>query len=220
MGQCRVVGFPLGCNRRRAAWILTYLAVMKSRQSIRIQRSFENQETVATLWGAGAAIKIRISGPSCARQRRAIAVSFFRHIRPFFEFFREGTIDHLHDGRTNFYRNEQRGLNLFDSSSFNHPGARAGFRIRMLRLELGWSQKELSRHARVCRSQLSEIERGNCLPRLVTLKNIERALRIRREAIRPIRAGRDTRQADIGPHGTFNTWRGFENSMEDPPHEL
>ena len=68
---------------------------------------------------------------------------------------------------------ERRGLNLFRSTPFESQQAQLGFRIRMERLESGWTQEELARQVGIQSHQISRIERGLCFPHLNTIRRFE-----------------------------------------------
>lgn len=125
--------------------------------------------------GTLARISIKISGRLKSRQRRAIAVALLRQVRPLLEHFSGGMIRHGEDS-TDFRRLEERGLNLFKSSSPCSPNGRLGFAIRMRRLELGLSLRALSSRAGLSVDQISRIERGLSRPQRRTLQSLGKAL--------------------------------------------
>ena len=51
--------------------------------------------------------------------------------------------------------------------------------LKQLREERGWSQEQLAERADLNRSYLSEVERGNAIPSLVTVSKLSIALDIR-----------------------------------------
>jgi DNA-binding XRE family transcriptional regulator len=98
-------------------------------------------------------------------------------MRPFLEYFRGADMTHF-DHTPNFKRDDERGVKVFPSSSFDSRTGKLGFEIRTRRLEKGWTQQRLARAAGLCHSHLSEIERGHCNPHHHTLRVIEDALQI------------------------------------------
>jgi DNA-binding XRE family transcriptional regulator len=143
---------------------------------IRIERSENFQETEVEVSGSMAFLSFKVRSRLGPRQRRAMALAFFRRIRPFLEYFSHANVWHSNASSASFKQNEERGLNVFASSDFPSATGNLGFEIRILRLEKGWNQQELARVARISRCHLSRVERGLIRPRRATLRQIEQAL--------------------------------------------
>jgi DNA-binding XRE family transcriptional regulator len=143
-----------------------------------IRRSRKNQFTYMEVSGCLGEISIKVTSHLNARQRRAIALGFFRQIRPFLKYFRTGSAHHSENQLTDFFRNEARGLIIYPSEAISANAGRIGFAIRMQRLEMGLTQEALARRSGIIRSHLSKMERGLCLPRRTTFYQLERVLKI------------------------------------------
>lgn len=144
---------------------------------IRICRNLKSQTTEIQLWGLPGSVKVVVEGRLSSRQRRALGLTFFRHIRPWIEYFRmRGYVMHWDDPRFDLGLLEARGVNLFESQTASTAAGDFGFRIRMQRLGIGLSQEELARKAEINRCHLSEIERGLVLPNRSTREKLWQAL--------------------------------------------
>lgn len=127
------------------------------------------------LTGPVGRVSVQIDSFISPRERRAVALAFFRQIRPFIDYFSSTRLSHF-DNIPNFDRDEERGVFDPRSPTFNDPIAQRGFEIRMRRLSLGFSQEQLAKIAELSVSQLSKVERGLCRPHAYTLIRLERAL--------------------------------------------
>lgn len=145
------------------------------KRRITIRRHPKTHSTNVSLSGPVVAIHLKVVSKLSPRQRRAIALSFFRQIKPCFKYFRAGGVFQSDSNSFDFFRNERRGVNLFRSSEFATPHGELGFKIRIRRLEKGWSQSKLATKAKLCDRHLSRIERGLCRPSRATLQKIERS---------------------------------------------
>jgi DNA-binding XRE family transcriptional regulator len=146
---------------------------MKSKMVIK--RDWRIPSTRVTLSGSAGRVSFEFVSRLRPRQRRALAVAFFRRVRPFIEEFTRGDVFHS-DGSTDFRRNEVRGLTLFPSAEFDSTLGRLGYAIRTARLNKGLTQRATARKARISRKQLSIIERGLSCPHKATLQRLERVL--------------------------------------------
>jgi DNA-binding XRE family transcriptional regulator len=132
--------------------------------------------TVLTLDTFLGTIDLRIVSHLSARQRRQIALTFFRQIRPWLQYLRSGAIYHLGDS-PDFRRAEERGIQLKTALDITTPKGLEAFRLRMRRLERRWTQAELAERVQMSRRQLSRIERGLHRPSARVARNLEYALR-------------------------------------------
>ena len=144
-------------------------------RKILFERDWRTPSTRVTLIGFVGRISFEIVSRLPPKERRAVAVAFFRHIRPFLDRYSRGDVHHS-DGSNDFRRNEERGFTLFPSAEFDTKLGRLGFNIRMARLKRRRSQGQLALEAKISRKQLSLIERGLCCPHKATLQRLERAL--------------------------------------------
>jgi DNA-binding XRE family transcriptional regulator len=142
---------------------------------MKIERRFDQKRTVLTASGPLAAIRLEIIGRLCPRQRRAIAIGFYRQLRPWLELLENTRIHHLEDARYNFERERLAGLRLFRYRDLDSPATAIGFKIRMQRLEGGYTLRQLAHKADINPGHLSEIERGLYLPRPGIRRKLEAA---------------------------------------------
>jgi DNA-binding XRE family transcriptional regulator len=140
-----------------------------------IKRDWRIPSTQVYLSGFRGWIRFEIVSKAPPRERRAIAVEFFRRLRPFIDQYSRGDVHHS-GGSLDFQRDEERGFTLFPSAEFETRLGKLGFGIRMARLKKRWSQSTLASEAKISRKQLSLIERGFCCPHKATLQRLERAL--------------------------------------------
>ncbi|MCM2324608.1 MAG: helix-turn-helix transcriptional regulator [Oligoflexia bacterium] len=132
----------------------------RSKKRIQVWRSGDFRKTTLEVLGPVALLRLEVVARLSPRQRREMAKSFFRQIRPWLEYFTEAKVHQWDSAMMNFPRDEARGVRTFVSRGLDRVQGEVGYRIRMQRLRLGWSQEGLARRARVNRSHLSEIERG------------------------------------------------------------
>ncbi|MGK5087063.1 helix-turn-helix transcriptional regulator [Bdellovibrionota bacterium FG-2] len=141
---------------------------------IKISRSNDRRRSVVDVWNHLYHVRMEIRTNLPAKQRRAIAVYFFKHLRPCLK--HDFSISLQHDTfRGDFEDIKRRGLPTFQSSK-NEKLRKNGFNIRMRRLDLGWTLNELAQASGIDASHLSELERGLYAPRALTLKKLEKAL--------------------------------------------
>jgi DNA-binding XRE family transcriptional regulator len=135
--------------------------------------NLNRRESVFEISGPVGILSMRIKTRLSARERRAVAIAFFRQIRPFLEYFRTGRVHHFDGGSFGFRRGEERGVNVFRSASLGSAGGILGFEIRVQRLKKGWSQSELAQRAHLSHAHVSKIERGLCIPHSLTIRRLE-----------------------------------------------
>ena len=128
------------------------------------------------LTGPPVRLVLRIEARLSARQRRLLAVTFFRQIRPWLEYFSSSSLHHLEDHWLTVQREKVRPVRDFGRAAIDEPGGVSGYRIRMRRLNLGWTLQDLAGRTGLSRDQLSRLERGRCYMRRGTRSRIERAL--------------------------------------------
>jgi DNA-binding XRE family transcriptional regulator len=128
-------------------------------------------------------LKIEVKGLINKRERRAVLLATFRRIDPLFKLldfedhrFDEGWIVHRDGSWENAFRDLERGVKLRQAVRTRTSEQKLGFEIRMRRLKIGLSQQALAASAGINRSHLSQIERGQCRVKLMTLRLIENAL--------------------------------------------
>lgn len=125
-----------------------------------------------------AAVEIRVRTWRSRRSRRAILLSFFRELKDVFRFW-SGIYIH-HDGMgLNPWEIETRPLNFWQLPEVRNPVQTLGFRIRMRRLELGLTQKQLSAKTGLTRTHISHIEHGHGRIRSETKRLLEGALQFK-----------------------------------------
>jgi transcriptional regulator with XRE-family HTH domain len=78
--------------------------------------------------------------------------------------------------RSDALRWPPRNTSFRQTSDPHHPVGRLGFEIRLRRHELGLTQLQLCCLTKIHPSQLSEIERGKCLPQVSTLRKLSAVL--------------------------------------------
>ena len=124
-------------------------------------------------------VTFKIEGHLSKRQRRAIALAIFRKLSPEFSFI--GSCWILHDDMGQFHRfpEFERGISMKQAPSFDGIKGKFGFLVRLRRLSLGWTQKELSDQAGLCRTQVSRIERGKHIPHALNIRKLERVLKMK-----------------------------------------
>ena len=132
--------------------------------------------THVSVSGPIGSIQLRIVSRLSPRQRRTIAVAFFRQVKPFLKYFRNGEVLHFENLSCDFERIRERGLNIPSCSDFNTGPGKLGLAIRIQRLEKGWTQIELAKKAGISDRHLSKIERGCCQVRRYTFERLENAL--------------------------------------------
>jgi hypothetical protein len=147
-------------------------------QSLTFQRELAKKRTMLTATGPLAEIRLEIRGRLCPRQRRAIAIQFFRQLRPWLELLENTRIHHLEDDHFHFERERLRGVKLFQHRNLGSPATALGFKIRMQRLEGGYTLHQLARKAEIHPGHLSEIERGLHLPRRGVRRKLEAAFEL------------------------------------------
>jgi DNA-binding XRE family transcriptional regulator len=143
---------------------------------ITARRNKPVRTTVLTATGPLAEIQLRVTARLCPRQRRDIAIRFFRQVRPWLAMLENTRIHHLEDDRYNFERERVTGVRLFKYRKLDSPSAAIGFKIRIQRLELGYTLQDLADKAGINAGHLSEIERGLFSPSLQLRKKLEAAL--------------------------------------------
>lgn len=140
------------------------------------ERVRQVQTTTAAVQGSIGRIQIRIESHLSPQARRSIAVVFFRQLRSFLEYFTAAEVHHSDSGSPDFRREELRGICVPAGAGINtHSGAH-GFEIRMKRLEMGWSQRELAEKVGISLQHLSKIERGLCNPHMFTRERLAKEL--------------------------------------------
>lgn len=135
--------------------------------------------------------RLEVSERLSSRQRRVMVNSFLRHMRPWLEHFHKGTILHGGKGIPNFTEEYARVDRWMKKHREDVPiqAQEVGIRLRIRRLELGYTQVELARRARVSRTQLSGIEKGAISPRADTLHRLRTALFLPDDGPEPNKAG-------------------------------
>ena len=143
---------------------------------IRINRQLHEKVTSIFVVGPMGNVHIRINSRLSTRQRRTIAYSLFRQIKPWIKLFRHTSIMHGEELWWNFPRFEKPQAYVPPGKPVTDKSGFVGFQIRMLRLELGLSQTSLANQCFINRAHLSEIERGLCAVRESTMAKITDAL--------------------------------------------
>lgn len=144
-------------------------------QKISICRRVRGQMTVVRASNSHLSLTLQIQGGFGPRRRRAIALLFFRQLRPLLAQFRAISLSHWEDHSADELRKIKRGLPLFRHGNPCSKAAKLGFDLRMSRLKNGWNQKTLAALAGISSDQVSRIERALCQPRPETRKALESA---------------------------------------------
>lgn len=139
---------------------------------IRIKRSSDFHTTWLSFANHQIQFNLRITSKLSKQQRRLMAVSFFRQFREWVPYLLSAEISHLDDESNDYRRIMERGVFLSEGTKVTSELGSLGYRIRMSRLNLGWTQKFLAERAGISVSQLSEIERGVVRARKTTLAAI------------------------------------------------
>lgn len=139
------------------------------------QRPGENTSSF-TIRNSVATIDIRVHSRLCIRGRRTIAIAFFRQLKPFLRWFKDGTVLHWDDSGTDIDRFEERGIFIPKSTALSSGLDELGVELKLIRLQKEWSQAELATRSGLCLDQISRIERGLVIPHPSTIEKLSRAL--------------------------------------------
>ena len=113
------------------------------------------------------------------RARRTVLLMLFRELRGLVARIEEcGTIHHSDGHYMNFVHEMKRELSLRQSIRVQTPLQKLGYVIRMRRLELGMTQKDLGQLCRLSSFHLSRIEHGRHAPQSETLRSLSQVLNI------------------------------------------
>ncbi|OFZ71952.1 MAG: hypothetical protein A3K03_08735 [Bdellovibrionales bacterium RIFOXYD1_FULL_44_7] len=185
-------GFVGSCQFPLALVLLTNFFMMKvfdsslkARKIYSVNR--DKNATIAEMRIGPIRVDLQVYGITNLRTRRAIALILCRKVSKIFEITPDGTIHHRDGKLLNFELEEQRGINLHQSLDPKDHNSILGFRVRISRLEIGLSQTKLARMAKICRSHLSDLERGKTTATDLTLIRIRKALA---KAVEPTRTDR------------------------------
>jgi DNA-binding XRE family transcriptional regulator len=113
-------------------------------------------------------LELKLVSRLSKRERRAIIRGFLRHIKPWLAHLRDGAIDHPNCAIIRSTRARQRGISKDQGLLFDDPRAKLGYEIRMKRLRMGLTQKDLATKLKISRPHLSSMERGQFTPRAKT----------------------------------------------------
>jgi transcriptional regulator with XRE-family HTH domain len=121
---------------------------------------------------------IRMWSDSPKRHRRLGLLSIFRAIRPIFEELRENSARVWHwDGhRYAFLDLLRRRTSFYQVPELKSDDQKLGYRIRLVRLDFGLSQREFAKRVGISTTYVSEIERGRHVPKRATIERIRAAL--------------------------------------------
>jgi DNA-binding XRE family transcriptional regulator len=144
----------------------------KRRIKIRNQDKTTQIEAIGSIGSIDLRIKSKVLSP---QQRRVMGVTFIRQIKPWLEYFTTLRLDHWEHMKI-YWGTNNSGIPIFKSRPLDTPTGKLGVEIRMRRLELGWTQRDLAKKAGVGSCHLSEIERGLRSPRATTIGKLEAAL--------------------------------------------
>ncbi len=136
------------------------------------------RQTRVRIWGGYAEIELTISERLTTRQRRTIATAFFRHLRPWLEWFDRLSVRHEENSSYGFTRDVQRGQKWLDDEKPEVPIRKQalGLEIRLRRQEVGLTQAELAQRAGISRKQVMRIERGQVEAHGSTLARLREGL--------------------------------------------
>ncbi|MGK5085910.1 helix-turn-helix transcriptional regulator [Bdellovibrionota bacterium FG-1] len=141
---------------------------------ILVSRSGDMKRTFIELTNSLVNVRITITSRLSARHRRTFALSFLRLFRPWVE--RHFRASLVHEAPIiDFQKSEDQGIPLFSSAS-DGDALHRGYELRMRRLDLGLTLRDLARASGVGISHLSDLERGLFNPRPLTLRRIDNAL--------------------------------------------
>lgn len=141
-----------------------------------LSRGQRERISVLSVPGPTANISLKIECRLPPRQRRTIALAFFRHLRPWVEHMRSASIGHVEEYLPNFARDESRTLSLNSLETYEEDPVKFGFKVRMRRLNLGLSQLDLSLRTGLAINRISLIERGLTDSRIRTRVRLQQAL--------------------------------------------
>jgi DNA-binding transcriptional regulator YiaG len=111
-----------------------------------------------------AVLRMEVRVPLNSRGRRAFLLSFFRHLKPWFQWIGYDFIVHNDSDILHQARDFDRPLSLAQAQDISSKLGRFGFEIRIARLKIGQTQKEFARTLGISRSYLSDIENGRKHP--------------------------------------------------------
>ncbi len=141
---------------------------------ILISRSGDMKRTMIELVNHMVNVRITITSKLSPRHRRTFALHFLRLFRPWVE--RHFRASLVHEARIiDFRKSEERGLPLFKSARCGDALQR-GYEIRMRRLDLGWTIRDLAKASGVNYSHIGALERGLYKPRALTVEKLRKAL--------------------------------------------
>jgi hypothetical protein len=101
-----------------------------------------------------------------------MALQIFKAVKPTLRAITESYAVHEDAHLLTFLNASTHPLGLKETAAIDRPG----LRIRLRRLEIGLTLRELAKLVKIDYSQLSKIERGLCLPQPRTLSKLERLL--------------------------------------------
>jgi DNA-binding XRE family transcriptional regulator len=131
--------------------------------------------TRAFVRGAMTQVRIEIEGKMEPRSQRAVAHSLLLKAMELLGYdvtgWKEYPLGNIYQPGANTWNQEwllKSGIPLTHALRTETAEQKTGYRIRVLRLEIGMSQAELALRAGIDRSHLSEIEHGRCRMRAET----------------------------------------------------
>lgn len=113
------------------------------------------------------------------RMRRQLALVLVQGVHEQLEKVSVPFLEHRDGHWLQWLKEMERGLSFAQAPNLETEMGELGFRIRLARLDLGWTQEELGKRARIPPSTLSRIEHGLRRPRARTLRRITNALDLR-----------------------------------------
>src|SRR6476659_8204457 len=96
--------------------------MLKRGRELRISRAWDRRSTIMELTGPPVRLVLRIEARLSARQRRLLAVTFFRQIRPWLEYFSSSSLHHLEDHWLTVQREKVRPVRDFGRAAIDEPG--------------------------------------------------------------------------------------------------
>ena len=137
----------------------------------------EGRTSILELSGSVAHLTLRIQSRMAPKQRRMIAVTFLKQIRPWLSYFQGAKLTHLGEGYLpNFARDQNQALLLRQFPGIQTSESQFGFEVRMQRLKMGLSQEKLAAMIKTSPCRISLIERGMVQMRKSTMQKIQRVL--------------------------------------------
>ena len=121
-------------------------------------------------------LECRISGIASPRLRRFVLLAVFRQICRAIRYIPDARIRSSDDKGWNPILHEERPLSIRQAPALGTEAQKLGFKLRLARLEAGFSQSDLAKHTGISRGHLNQIERGRKNPSPNLLRRIDQVL--------------------------------------------